>query len=199
MARGVPGFVRIGAALAGCALVAACTPDPAPPATPTPAPPSTTSATPSATPTETDIERQQRLDFEAAENAYRASISEQDRLARLGTATATPELKRTSADEYLKFALAGLEEFEDAGWRSQGDSTIVGVSRRGWQGRRIGLTACEDGSSIKIRDKSGRDVTPDVGRKFVQDLTVSRFGDLWKVSDIKSKPVNDFKGAPCGS
>ena len=82
MALGVPGFVRIGAAIAGCALVAACTPEPGPTTTPTPAPPVSASATPSATPTETEIERQQRLDFEAAEKAYRASIAEQDRLAQ---------------------------------------------------------------------------------------------------------------------
>ena len=71
MALGVPGFVRIGAVIAGCALVAACTPEPGPTTTPTPAPPTTASPTPSATPTETEIERQQRLDFEAAEKAYR--------------------------------------------------------------------------------------------------------------------------------
>ena len=67
MALGVPGFVRIGAVIAGCALVAACTPEPAPTTTPTAVPPATASPTPSATPTETEIERQQRLDFEAAE------------------------------------------------------------------------------------------------------------------------------------
>ena len=73
MALGVPGFVRVGAAVAGCALVAACTPQPGPTGTPTPAPPVTASARPSASPTETEIERQQRLDYEAAEKAYRAT------------------------------------------------------------------------------------------------------------------------------
>ncbi len=94
MALGVPGFVRIGAAVAGCALVAACTPQPGPTVTPTPAPPVTASATPSASPTETEIERQQRLDFEAAEKAYRASIAE-----RTGwLSSADPSQRRTRAN-----------------------------------------------------------------------------------------------------
>ena len=95
MALGVPGFVRIGAVIAGCALVAACTPEPGPTTTPTHVP-SSASPTPSATPTETEIERQQRLDFEAAEKAYRASIAEQDRLAASASSQSTPELERTS-------------------------------------------------------------------------------------------------------
>src|SRR5918997_3866622 len=92
MALGVPGFVRIGAAIAGCALVAACTPEPGATTTPTPAPPATASATPSATPTETEIERQQRFDFEAAEKAYLAAITERQRLARKGMARSTETL-----------------------------------------------------------------------------------------------------------
>src|SRR5918993_2045282 len=154
MALGVPGFVRIGALIAGCALVAACTPEPGPTTTPTQVP-SSASPTPSATPTETEIERQQRLDFEAAEEAYRASVAEQDRLASLGLARSTPELERTSTGRYLKFALQGLEEFEDAGWRTVGNSDVVGISRAGWQERRLELIACEDGSNIKIVDKRG--------------------------------------------
>ena len=109
MALGVPGFVRVGAAIAGCALVAACTPEPGPTVTPTAVPP-TASATPSASPTETEIERQQRLDFEAAEAAYRASIAEQDRLAQTAASPSQRwNFERTSTGEYLKFALLGLE------------------------------------------------------------------------------------------
>ena len=67
MALGVRGFMRIGATIAGCALVAACTPEEPPAVTPTPTPTVTTSPMPSATPTETDIERRMRLDWEAAE------------------------------------------------------------------------------------------------------------------------------------
>ena len=70
------GFMSVGAAVACCALAAACTSEPAPSSTP--------SLSPAATPTESQIERQMRLDYEAAEEAYRASMAEQDRLYRAG-------------------------------------------------------------------------------------------------------------------
>src|SRR3712207_3024558 len=105
MALGVQRFVRIGAAIAGCALVAACTPDPGPTSMPTPVPSATASATPSATPTETEIVRQQRLDFEAAEKAYRENVSEQDRQAQQGTARSSQILEETSTGKYLAFSL----------------------------------------------------------------------------------------------
>src|SRR5918993_4113663 len=111
MALGVPGFVRIGALIAGCALVAACTPEPGPTTTPTQVP-SSASPTPSATPTETEIERQQRLDFEAAEKAYRASITERQRLARMSSARVTPTLQQTATGDYLQFELRGLKRIQ---------------------------------------------------------------------------------------
>ena len=89
------GLVTVGAAVACCALTAACTSEPAPGATSSPTPVSTT-------PTESQIERQMRLDYEAAEKAYRANIEEQDRLAQAGGANAaTPSLKSTAEGEYL--------------------------------------------------------------------------------------------------
>ena len=74
MALRVRGFVRTGAAIAACTLIAACTPEPPVVNTPTPSA-STPAASP--TPTESEIERQMRLDYEAAEAAYRASIAEE--------------------------------------------------------------------------------------------------------------------------
>jgi hypothetical protein len=56
--------VSVGAAVACCALAAACTPELAPVQTSSP----TRAAT---TPSESQIERQMRLDYEAAEKAYR--------------------------------------------------------------------------------------------------------------------------------
>src|SRR5918993_2333631 len=102
MALGVPGFVRIGALIAGCALVAACTPEPGPTTTPTQVP-SSASPTPSATPTETEIERQQRLDFEAAEKAYRASIAESNRLHQQGgMEPISSALRKVATGKYLQ-------------------------------------------------------------------------------------------------
>ncbi len=71
------GFMSVGAAVACCALAAACTSEPAPSSTPSPSPAATT-------PTESQIERQIRLDYEAAEEAYRGNMAEQDQLYQAG-------------------------------------------------------------------------------------------------------------------
>ena len=68
----------VGALAALCLSAVACTPSE--PSTPSPSP------TPSASPTETALERQTRLDFEAAEKAYRTFSAEYDRLANAGGA-----------------------------------------------------------------------------------------------------------------
>ena len=89
------GFVSVGAVVTCCALAAACTAEPASTSTPAPTPAATT-------PTESQIERQMRLDYEAAEKAYRDNIAEQDRLAKAGgVRQATPALKSTADGDYL--------------------------------------------------------------------------------------------------
>ena len=199
MALGVPGFVRIGAAIAGCALVAACTPEPGPTTTPTPTPSATVDATPSATPTETEIERQQRVDFEVAEDAYRINLAERQRLAQRGVARSTEVLRQTSRGAYLRFVLQELREIEDQGWHIEGAVKVVGVARGGWQANRLSLQSCEDGSGVRLLDKEDKDVTPrGEDSLFVQDLTVEREGSRWKVADVRSKRVAAFSGAACG-
>ena len=188
MALGGRGFVSVGAVVACCALAAACTSEPPP--TPVPA---------ATTPAESQIERQIRLDYEAAEKAYRESIAEQDRLYRRGGATkATAALKATATGEYLRTTVGWLRDFHESRLRAEGSSTVVGIERNGWKDGSLGLTACEDGSAVKIVDRSGRDVTPSQDRRFVQSLTAVRVGGRWKVSEQASKRVNDFKGVLCG-
>ncbi len=90
--------MSVGAVVACCALATACSPDQAPANTPTP----TLVAT---TPAESQIERQMRLDYEAAEEAYRANTAEQDRLYQAGGATkATAVLKATATGAYLRIS-----------------------------------------------------------------------------------------------
>ena len=68
-------------------LVAGCTPESGPAPTVTPVPPvSSPTPSPSPTPTENAQERQQRLDFEAAEKAYLTAFAESERLAVAGGA-----------------------------------------------------------------------------------------------------------------
>ena len=203
MARGVPGFVRIGAALAGCALVAACTPDAPPTETPTPssAPPSSASPTPSvsASPTETEIERRQRLDFEAAEQAYRTAVNESDRIAqRGGTVSPSALLKTVAAGRYLDVQVNSLKFLKSRGWRITGSVTILDVSSvGGWSADRLQLVACEDNSTWRMVDSANKDVTPARTADYVQSLTVARVDGRWKVTALSTKEVPQVSLKDC--
>jgi hypothetical protein len=188
------GFVSVGAAVACCALAAACTPEPGPARTSSP----TAAAT---TPSESEIERQIRLDYEAAESAYRASTSEQDRLYRAGGAMKpTPALKATSTGSYLRITLQSLREVRKSGWHAEGSTRIVGVSRDGgWKSGRLGLTSCEDNSLIRFFDGRGKDVTPKVERRYMQKLAIVKVAERWKVSTAISTRVHSFKGQSCAA
>jgi hypothetical protein len=186
------GFVSVGAVVACCALVAGCTPEP--PASTLPPTPVTT------TPTESQIERQMRLDYEAAEKAYRANIAEQDRLARAGgIRRATSALKSTAEGQYLSFTVASLAHIERKGWRGGGSTMILGVVKTGWQEKRVRLMSCEDGSRLRLFDNSGKDVTPKGESRFVQSLLIVQRGSRWRVSAFDSKSVKAFEGQPCAA
>ena len=195
MAHGVPGFVRIGAALAGCALVAACTPDAPPTGTPLPsAPVSSTNPTPSATPTETEIERQQRLDWEAAEKAYRTSITESNRLHRLGgTEPISGTLRAVATGPYLKLESSSLGYLRKRGWKYVGGGIEIANVRRsgGWQPDQLALISCEDNSQFRVIDRNGNDVTPKNRRDYVQALTAIKQDSRWKIADVVSEEIVD--------
>jgi protein required for attachment to host cells len=191
VALGGRGFVSVGAVVACCALATACTSEPASTSTPSP----TSAAT---TPAESQIERQMRLDYEAAEEAYRDNIAEQDRLARAGGVhTATSALKSTAEGGYLSAALASLAYIERKGWHGTGSTAILGVVQVGWQQKRVRLMSCEDGSRLRLIDKSGKDVTPNANARFVQSLSVIKRAGRWRVSSFESKSVKVFEGEPC--
>ena len=185
--------MSVGAAVACCALAAACTSEPAPSSAPSP-------IRAAMTPTETQIERQMRLDFEAAETAYRDNMAEQDRLYESGgAAKATPALKATATGSYLRVTLESLREVRRLGWHAIGNTKIVGVVRdRGWMRSRIALTSCEDNRIVRFVDKKGRDVTPKGSALYIQALTVIREGGQWKISAAVTTQVKTFEGKPCG-
>jgi hypothetical protein len=185
------GFVSVGAVVACCALTSACSPDQAPASTPSPTLVTTT-------PAESQIERQMRLDYEAAEEAYRAAVAEHDRQAQLGIASSA-ELKRTTTDVYLDFSLRSLRRSREAGWRANGETKIVDVVGSGWQQRTVRLIACEDSSGVQFTDKRGKEVTPRIRRTYVQDLIARKIGKNWKVADISSTVVRSFEGQPCAA
>jgi hypothetical protein len=189
VALGGRGFVSVGAVVACCVLASACSPDQAPASTPSPTPGATA-------PAESQIERQMRLDYEAAEEAYRAAVAEHDRQAHLGIVSSA-ELKRTTTDVYLDFSLRSLRRSREAGWRANGETRIVDVVGSGWQQRTVHLIACEDSSGVQFTDKRGKEVTPRIRRTYVQDLTARKIGKNWKVADISSTVVRSFEGQPC--
>jgi len=186
--------VSVGAVVACCALTAACTQEPAQTSSLSPTPAATT-------PSESQIERQMRLDFEAAERAYRSSTAEQDRLYHAGGATkATPALTATATGSYLRITLKSLREVHESGWHAKGNTKIIGVvGNGGWRDGRVGLTSCEDNNAIRFFDRSGEDVTPKNERRYVQELTVVKVTERWKVSTASSKRVHSFEGQPCAA
>ena len=181
--------MSVGAVVACCALTAACTQEAAQTRSPSPTPAATT-------PSESQIERQMRLDYEAAERAYRAAVAEHDRQAQLGIASSA-ELKQTTTGVYLDFSLRSLRRSRDAGWQANGITKIVNVVGSGWQKRTVRLIACEDSSGVQFTDEHGRDVTPRVRRTYVQDLTARKIGKDWKVADVSSTVVKSLEGQPC--
>lgn len=156
---------------------------------------------PSPAPTlESPQERQVRRDYEAAEAAYRAVTAELNRVAAAGgTNAATAKMLATATDDYLAFQLRSLQSAKKKGWRTFGTTRIVGVARRGWSSREIGLTTCEDNSKVRILDKHGRDVTPDSNRRYVQTLTVKTVASRWKVAAATTQRVPDFESRDCGT
>ena len=168
--------VRLGAALALCAVVVGCTP----PAAPTPPPSALPTPTPTPSRTETALERQQRLDFEAAEKAYRANEAERERLYKLGGATeATPLLRRTSAESYLEVVVSLLVQAKKSGVRLLEPARIVHVSWGGHSPTEVLLRSCVDNSTARFvardgRMKSGSGVV-------LHKLVVRKIDSNWKV------------------
>jgi hypothetical protein len=184
--------VSVGAVVACCALAAACSPDQASVNTPSPTPAATT-------PAESQIERQIRLDYEAAEKAYRAALAEQERQAVLGIAQQTPALKASATGAYLDLVLKALEYAHDRHWRSSGSTRILGVVPNGWKERTVRLIACEDSSGVRLINRSGNDVTRQNTRTYVQDLTVEAIRGRWKVVGVSTTVVMSFERQPCAA
>jgi len=141
-----------------------------------------------------------RLDWEAAEKAYRVSVAEVNRLAQQGETSASPVLKEVSSGAYLKVQLSSLREIRSRGWRLEGEITILGVARAGgWNAESLDLVACEDNSTWRVFDRSNRDVTPKDRPDYVQELTVNKFKEKWKVVRVASRKVKDVSASDCES
>lgn len=185
-----------GAALVVSLLVAGCTPDPGPGPGTSPTP-SVSSPAPSPTPTENAQERLQRLDFEAAEKAYLTAFAESGRLAVAGgVSKPTKIMLENLAGEYLEVQLNDLKVLKQNGWHADRPSTTKVSADGGWSPEELTLTACEDGSNLKLLDKKGKEVAKDRPMRFVQTLTATRDSGRWKITDVRSDIVKSFSNVP---
>lgn len=164
---------QLGAALALCSLAAACTQPPKPQEpTPTPAPASTS-------PSETQLERQTRLDFEAAEKAYLAFKTEYDRLAISGRSDKpTKVMTDNAAGPYLRVMTKFLSQTVNAGQRQQGEIRVAYMNRGAYSPQQLNLLVCEDGTKVKTVDEEGN-ASKGVAAKIT--LYVRPVNGRWKV------------------
>ena len=164
----------LGVAAAACLLaVTGCTADG--PAAPSPSP------SPAAqTPTETSQERQQRLDYAAAEKSYRTFRAEYNRVLRAGGAKApTKVMMATAGGDYLGEFRQIVEAFDGLGDHQRGDEVIKYVRPSGYSTSELLLDVCEDGRAAKIISKKGRVIGS--GEIRTAAIRVKRVGQDWKL------------------
>ncbi len=165
-------FSQLGAALAVCSLAAACTQQGTP--DPTPAPPPTSSS-----PAETQLERQTRLDFQAAEKAYRLFRAEYTRVATAGGSDRpTAAMRQNAAGPYLAVMTDFLAQTKASGKRQQGVVRIAYVRPESHSPKEVTLQVCEDGTQVKNVTENGR-VSTGIAAKIV--LYVRPVDGRWKV------------------
>jgi hypothetical protein len=178
-------FTYLGAVVA-CALVAACSPSAG--VTPTPTPGVSTPAGQS-TPPETEQQRKERLDFEAAERAYRTFLSEYAGLYQTpgGPSMPTKLMTDNAAGPYLKVMIGFLRDSKNHGRHTDRPKRIEYVKRGAYSAEELVLETCEDGSKISVLDTKGRQV----GHGGVSELTlyVRPVAGRWKVWDGDQKVV----------
>jgi hypothetical protein len=153
-------------ALVGCTADAGVTPSPSPSAS-------------SASPTESDAERQERLDYAAAEKAYRTFRAEYRRVQRQGGASDASEVMRaTAAGEYLSAFTDVIRGYKKLGTRAVGQEEIVFVRPAGYQTASLLLDVCEDARQIRTVRKSGEAEVGDLREARVE---VRKLVGTWKL------------------
>lgn len=170
--------------LSGCQWLAEQTTPSFPPQTPKP----TSSAT------ETAQERQIRIDQEAAVKAYQTANKELARLAMAGGASKpTKTLLGSATGEYLEVQMGDLKTLKDEGWRADRPAQTSVVANGGWSPTKLGLTACEDTSLVRLLDQKGKEMAKDRPRRLVQTLTATKVDGAWKISGLDTKTVKTFE------
>jgi hypothetical protein len=132
--------------------------------------------------------------------AYRAARAESSSGSMAGgAARATATLRATATGEYLDFVVNSWRRAKDKGLRTTQPGEIIYAAPEGWSATEIHVKACEDVTRVKVLDRRGRDRTPTGYRLYVQDYTVVRSDDRWKVAKLESNPVRSFEDFECGA
>lgn len=161
-----------------------CTPEPAPTPTPIPSAPSV-----SKSPTESPQERQQRVDYEAAEKAYRTFRAEYNRVLQDGGAeNPTRIMKATAGNKYLAEVQRVAAAYNGFGYRQVGDEKIVFVKRIGHSATSVVLNVCEDTRQVHTEDKKRKIVGR--GEMRLLDLEVEPQSGVWKLWSGTGKKVD---------
>ena len=169
----------LAAALAIGVLGVGCTPTAEPSPSPSP---------PSPTPTENAVERQMRLDFEAAEKSYRTFRAELGRVLRAGGASQpTKVMKATAAGPYLENFADVAQAYKSTDSRETGQERIVWVRRGAYSSESLLLLVCEDSSDVKTYEG---DKLVGSGEVRTAELEVRKTGSAWKVYDGKGEEVS---------
>lgn len=173
---------QLGAALALCSLAAACTQPPKPQEpTPTPVPASTS-------PSETQLERQTRLNFEAAEKAYKGFRGEYNRLILTGGADKpTSKMRETAAGPYLAAMTEFLAVRKKEGWRSSAPIKVVSIIDGSYSPAELVLNVCEDGSKSELLNKAGMKIRTGSIEKLT--IYVRPVNGVWKIWDGQNEAV----------
>lgn len=154
----------------------------------TPTPPQPTPSA-SQTPTESAIERQQQLDYKAAEKSYRAFRAEVTRISIAGgSSRPTAAMTATASGPYLAEYVRVLRSYKEGGFREEGGEKILFVRRGGYSSNSLLLNICEDSSSVVIYDSNKKVFAK--GELRTAEVGVRKFGNVWKVWRGDGKKVS---------
>jgi hypothetical protein len=169
------------AALVSVLAFAGCTPDAVAPPPPPPSPVSQS-------PTETARERQERLDYAAAEKAYRTFRAEYNRVLRAGGAEEpTKVMKATAQGQYLRAFTEVIRAYKSLGNRDTGPERIRYVRYGGYTPDEVVLEVCEDSRGIRTLRPGSK---PGRGEVRTAVLRVRHSDDGWRVSSGTGRKVD---------
>jgi hypothetical protein len=143
----------------------------------------------SQTPTESAQERQERLDYAAAEKAYRTFRAEYNRVLRAGGAKEpTKVMKATAGGPYLAELTEISQAYAGLGLHSDGVERIGYVRRVGYSSKEISLEVCEDSSRVRDVDRAGK--VRGKGEVRTTSIEIKRTASGWKVWSGNGKKVS---------